>query len=262
MDGYKKLNNQPLIFALAEFRFSPIFEIEKYIPKIQEALRKKYPMVSQKISQKIQFLPDGMDIDNIPRWIFVSADKLNAVEISAERIVYTTKNYPRFDGFSEACRTILEMIAEVLEPALILRVGLRYGDAVIEKEGEKLEELVDSSFLLPDLLLGVERDVQRTTETIIPTKVGFLVVRSLCGNMKVLCMADINQGLFIPVKPELEPSKRVILDFDHFWEVKDPAASVAFNVVEIVGILASLHEPSREAFWNSTTDYARNVIWS
>lgn len=44
MSDYRKLSNQPLQLALTEVRFSPVLEIAKYIPLVQDKIRAKYPI--------------------------------------------------------------------------------------------------------------------------------------------------------------------------------------------------------------------------
>ena len=68
MTDYKKLENQPLKFVLAEFRFSPVMQIAEYIPKIQEALRKQYPIQDKRSEQTVQVQPGGIAVSAIDRW--------------------------------------------------------------------------------------------------------------------------------------------------------------------------------------------------
>ena len=98
MEEYKKLNKQPLKLVLAEFRFSPIMQINEYIPKLQESLRKTYPIPEKRSEQVIQLQSNGINVSNLDRWIFMTGNKKSAVDINQERIVYYTADYlPPFD---------------------------------------------------------------------------------------------------------------------------------------------------------------------
>lgn len=259
MTEYKKLNNQPLRFVLAEFRFSQIMKINDYIPQLQERLRKKYPIPLQQKEQAITVQNGGVSVTAIDRWTFLSANKKSAIEINQDRLMYYTAEYPRFEGFSNSCKEALEALIEIAEPSLVLRVGLRYGDLVKVDEGEKLVDLIDQSFAYPTCIDGLGESRQQRNEIFISTSVGGLLIRTLYGVHNQSCLPDI-QGLSVEVHQDRAPSERIILDFDHFWESKEEAISFESN--QILEILESLHETSREAFWRISTDYARNEKWA
>lgn len=259
MDDYKKLENQPLKFVLAEFRFSPVMQIAEYIPKIQEALRKQYPIPDKRSEQTVQVQPSGIAVSAIDRWAFTSANKKSAIDINQERLVYITAEYPRFAGFSDACKQAIDTLVNIVEPSLILRIGLRYSDLVMIDDGDDITELVSDHFALPNFIepLGVTR--QHSTDTFLNTDMGGLAIRTLYGKHNLTCLPDV-QGLPISITADATPSERIILDFDHYWEAKDK--SVSFETTEVLDKLAMLHETSREAFWTVTTDYARNEKWA
>ena len=259
MDDYKKLENQPLKFVLAEFRFSPVMQIAEYIPKIQEALRKQYPIPDKRSEQAIQVQPGGIAVSAVDRWAFISANKKSAVDINQERLVYITAEYPRFVGFSDTCKLAIETLANIVEPSLILRIGLRYSDLVTVNDGEKITDLVTDHFGMPNCIESLGTIRQHNTDTFLRTNIGGLVIRTLYGYHNLTCLPDV-QGLPISIMTDTTPSERMILDFDHYWEAKDE--SVSFETNDVLDKLAALHETSREAFWKVTTDYARNEKWA
>lgn len=259
MDDYKKLHKQPLKFVLAEFRFSPVMQIAEYIPKIQEALRKQYPIPEKKTEQVIQVQQGGVAVSTLDRWSFVTGDKRNAIEINQERLIYCTSDYLRFDGFSEFCEHVLKALAEIVEPSLILRIGLRYSDLITIDEDEDILQLIDPSFIFPSCVSELGDGMHQRSETLIKTESGVLAIRSLYGHHDLLFMPDI-KGLPVHVEKDESPSERMILDFDHFWEAKDEV--ISFEVDEILSRLQNMHEISRKAFWKITTDYARNQKWA
>lgn len=259
MDDYRKLNKQPLKFVLAEFRFSPVMEIVKYIPKFQEALRRKYPISETKSEQAIEVRHGGIAVSTIESWDFITSDKQNAVEINQERLIYCTAAYPRFNGFSEACEEILKVLIEVVEPSLLLRIGLRYSDLIMVGENEKISTLVDSHFVFPTCVSTLGKELHQRSEAFIKTDLGNLAIRTLYGHHDLSCLPDI-QGLPINIKKENSLSERIILDFDHIWESKDGQNN--FEINEILNKLSRLHEISREAFWKITTEYARSKKWT
>lgn len=259
VEDYKKLENQPLNFVLAEFRFSPVMQIAEFIPKIQEALRKQYPISEKRSEQAVQVQPGGIAVSSVDRWAFISANKKNAIEINQERLIYITAEYPRFAGFSDACKQAIDILVNIVEPSLILRIGLRYSDLVLVDDGEKITDLVNEHFGLPNCIKSLGETRQYTTDTFLHTELGGLVIRTLYGKHNLSYLPDIQQ-LPILIKKDTTPSERVILDFDHYWEAKDD--SVGFVTNDVLKKLAALHETTREAFWKVTTYYARSEKWA
>jgi uncharacterized protein (TIGR04255 family) len=260
MPDYRKLENQPLVLALVEVRFSPIFGIEKYIPDLQDKLRGAYPHVESSLSQSIEINEQGVNLSNVNRWAFASKDHSSAVDISYNRIVFFTTRYPRFEGFAEQVKQLLDILNDIAKPSLCSRIGLRYCDVIKTAQDETLGQLVSPGFLLPDCLSQSGPIAQHLTETVIETNgISHLVVRSLQAVTNNVTPPDIQQ---VPVKitHDDEASNRLILDFDHFWQNEDEQKDFCPN--EIIQMLSQLHIDSRKAFWNVTTDYARNEKWT
>jgi uncharacterized protein (TIGR04255 family) len=259
VDKFNKLNNQPLKFALAEFRFSPVMQIAEFIPRIQEALRKQYPTPVKRSGQTVQVQPSGISVSAEDRWAFISSNKKSAIEINQERITYVTTEYPRFPEFSEICKQAIKTLVDIVEPSLVLRIGLRYSDLITVDHGEDITNLVDKHFGLPSSIESLGGILQYSTDTFIHTDMGGLAIRTLYGENDLACLPDI-KGLPIPIKADTKPSERMIIDFDHYWEAKEE--SVNFETSEVLKKLSSLHKTTRDAFWKVTTDYARNRKWA
>lgn len=256
---YKKLKNQPLKAVLAEFRFSPVMQISEYIPKIQDALRKQYPIPEKKNEPLVQVQAGQIAVSSTDRWAFISANKKSAIDINQERLIYITSEYDRFEGFSNACKQAVDSLITIVEPSLILRIGLRYCDLVTVDTNETLSELVDQQFGYSESFNSLGTAQQQRNETFLHTKMGGLIIRTLYGKNNLTCMPDL-QSLPINFKSDPEPSERILLDFDHFWEAKDE--SINFETSDALDRLSMLHSTSREAFWKVTTDYARNTKWA
>jgi uncharacterized protein (TIGR04255 family) len=258
MQNYPKLSNQPLKLVLAEFRFSAVMGIEKYISELQEILRPDYPTPASGKEQLVEVQPTGINLSNVDNWSFISMDKKSAININQHRLVYLTSDYPRFEGFSSKCKEALKTLQEVVKPGLIERIGLRYSDLILIDEGENIADFVDSS-LAPSGKLEVIGDLQQQrNEYYILADSGGLFIRTLYGKHNLSFLPDIH-SLPIRIESEDEPSERMVLDFDHFWESK--GESIEFETQKILDLLESLHKTSREAFWNVTTDFARKEKW-
>ncbi|MFA5959076.1 MAG: TIGR04255 family protein [Tatlockia sp.] len=258
--NYKKLSNQPLKFVIAEFKFSPVLQINKFIPNVQEAFRKKYPLLDKSTEHLAQISSNGFKIENIDRWSFISSDKKHAVELNQGRMIYFTSVYDRFDGFLSSCEEALKIISEIIKPSLIERIGLRYSDLVLLNSDEKMKSLINTHFTYPTEISDLGTIQQQKTEVLIKTEQGQLAIRTLYGCHGLSYLPDLHNRLPISVQMENKPSERIILDFDHFWETGDD--SLSFDIKNVIQTLSSLHIISRKAFWQITTDYARNNKWA
>ena len=253
-----KLKKQPLILVLVEFRFSQVLEIGKFIPAIQSALRKDYPTLENKATQAINFEANGIAVNQIQAWAFLSADKKNVVEINHERLVFYTTDYDRFEGFSNKCKFLLETMKAIVEPGLITRIGLRYADLIRIDEQNKLSELINPAICPVSTFNTLGKIQHERKECYIVTDAGQLVFRTLWGVTNRVLPPDLHQ-LSLPIGLDLEYSEKLILDFDHFWDSRKE--SVVFDSGFILTRLQSLHKASKEAFDCVTTDKARREIW-
>jgi uncharacterized protein (TIGR04255 family) len=259
LNQYKKLENQPLTFVLAEFRFSPVEKIVDYIPAIQEGVRRQFPIFEKREEQTLQFDPAGMTVSRALSWAFLSADRKNAIDVNQNRIIYMTSDYPRFAGFSEACRKALDTLIGEVAPGLIFQIGLRYGDMIIPGNNT-IDDLVDSHFAIPPTINKLNPiSGQHRTETYLQTEFGKLMIRTLYGTSNLTILPDI-QNLPIALDHVPDASERLIIDFDHIWQAE--GESVVFETDTALDRLDDLHKVSREAFWEITTDYAKDEIWS
>lgn len=259
MTEYRKLENQPLKLVLVEFRFSQILQIEQYIPKLQEALRRQYPTFRKSTEQSIHVQADQFEISSSHRWSFISGDKKHAIDISQDKLVYFTNDYPRFDGFAGACKHALQTVIEIVEPSLLLRIGLRYCDLVTTENNEQFSQLVDEKFIPTATTQGLGSTRHLKTENYIKTQTGTLCIRSWFGVMPLTCPPDID-NVPVQIVRDQAATERLILDFDHIWEAGEE--SVPFELEQALTKLDALHEASRAAFWQVTTDYAREAKWS
>ena len=259
MVEYCKLGNQPLVFALAEFRFSPVAQIEKFFPDMQEALRREYPLEEMSVEQ-IMHVQDGtVSLTTVPRRGYFSADRDRVVLLDQNRMIYSTTAYPRFEGFSAACRSLVETLQRVVQPALILRIGLRYGDCIRIGPTESLQTYVDPCFGYPPQALSLGKPQFQREEIGIQTDIGNLMIRSLYGVHPLRCLPDLQGIPGMPV-PDTEASHRIVLDFDHGWA---PAPKPeAFGADRLLDVLSQLHTTAREAFWSLTSESAKKNQWA
>ena len=255
MHEYKKLINQPLVIALAEFRFSAILKMENYVSAFQDYLRHDFPHFSEMQQQEMIVDPHGIRVNSSTGWLFLSGNKKRAFMLDKDKITFMSSEYDRFPQFWDDCQKALAYIENEIKPALLLRVGLRYSDLIIEKESnEPIESYVQSVICNTGYFAEIGEQVHRINETVLKTNVGVMAIRSLYGKLNLSAWHDLSEP---PVMISKYPqhSKRILLDFDHFWQ--PDGETPEFNVDFIYKKINVLHERSREAFWEITTTQGR-----
>lgn len=261
---YCKLDRQPLTLVLAEFRFSPLQATVSRLYALQERMQQAFGKLEEYTTHTLHLAPDGSQ-EKVSGWGFLFRAKAgdSLVQVEPERLVYITTHYPRFPAFEARCREAVALLEETLAPERLLRVGLRYNDAVVPASEEALGAYLDGSLLPPASLAGLSYPLAgHRTETQIKTEAGLLVVRALVGGHGLAVMPDLERPF--PLAQSIEvPRDRLtaVLDFDHFWRAESQQPE-AFSQEAIGHRLAALHEPAREAFWCVTTAWARSERWS
>lgn len=257
-EDFVKLNNHPLLFVLAEFRFSDVRNIEEYIPKLQERFRKIFPFIEEKIGQEINLTPQGINISETKQWAFVSKDKSQAIILNYNRLVYMTADYDRFNGFKEGCKSVINILVDEVAPSLLTRIGLRYADLIIKNNDEDITSYVQNSVCEKGFLSEIGNSKRQMKETLIVTDVGFLNIRSMYAESDISILND-NDNFPINIARKNEVSERILLDFDHFWQPEKEEDSLNFETDEIFRKLEVLHKPARQAFWHITTKTGRKI---
>lgn len=260
---YPKLLRQPLTLVLAEFRFAPLALDGEQVEGFGALLGSAFPVLREAFTQQVQVAAGSVNTTLVPVYQGVDPAAGRYLHLDSGRLIYATTQYPRFEGFSEACGSILDALHAVLAPRELLRVGLRYNDAVVPNPGETLAHYLKPPLQPPaEPVFGGQGFVRHVTETVLQTTEGFLVVRALVGCHGLRTMPDLEGQLGLPVEEEI-PLDRVtaVLDFDHYWHRAEPGVE-AFSPGDAMKRLAALHAPARAAFWEMTTDFARRERWN
>jgi uncharacterized protein (TIGR04255 family) len=261
---YPKLKRQPLTLVLAEFRFSPLQATVSRLYALQEQMQQAFGQVEEFTTHTLRLAPDGSQ-ERASGWgfLFHSEAGDSLVQVEPERLIYVTTHYPRFPAFASRCLEAVTLLEETLAPEQLLRVGLRYNDVVVPEPEEALVAYLDGSLLPPASLAALPYPLAgHRTETRFKTEAGLVVVRALVSEHGLAVMPDIDPHFQLS-QPSEVPRDRLtaVLDFDHFWRA-EPQQREAFDQETVRHRLAALHEPTREAFWRVTTEWARSERWS
>lgn len=67
----EKLSKQPLVLVLIQIRFSPVMNLESYIPQIQSSLRiAGYPLIEGNDNLAVIAAPGGVKSVHTKQWLF------------------------------------------------------------------------------------------------------------------------------------------------------------------------------------------------
>jgi uncharacterized protein (TIGR04255 family) len=237
------LSRTPLIYIVTQVRFSAVVAIEKYVPAIQERLRKAYPWFLHSKIQEIAFQQQGApSIDFNDRYEFQSRDKKTGVVLTKNSVALHTNKYSSFEKFLEEFYESLSTVHECVGLSLVDRIGLRYVDLVRLRENEGWAD-----YLRPGLL-GLDANavgVQQWTSQFVTTgktEVGTLAFRYLHSNRALppdLTPETLNYEELLLKEGEVG----AILDFDHYSE-----SSQEFNLEAVIKIIGNLHDNLDRAF--------------
>jgi uncharacterized protein (TIGR04255 family) len=135
-----KLSKNPLALVLIQTRFSPISNLDKYIPDIQDDLRRTgFPYMTQKTGMRLDVMPEEIKQTSMAQWVFETVDKGTSLILDERQVLLQTVQYDSFELFIKQYLAILDIVMKKTDHSsfgVIERLGLRYVDQ-IRKQGEE-----------------------------------------------------------------------------------------------------------------------------
>src|SRR5258705_10846711 len=96
------LSKSPLVIVLSQVRISPILGMEKFLPAIQEQLRRTgYPKFRTSVTQEILLAPELKTVSSV-RWLFSDREEKTTAVIAPNFITLLTSRYEVFEKFADA----------------------------------------------------------------------------------------------------------------------------------------------------------------
>jgi len=242
------LSRTPLIYVVTQIRFSAIVSMDKYIPEIQEKLRRAYPWFYRAKIQEFAFQSEGApNISFTDRYEFMQRDKRSGVVLTSNSVALHTNKYSSYEIFEEEFIRALTAIHETVNIGLVERIGLRYVDLLRLGPNEGW-----SDYLKPGLLGLDAQDVgvsqwQSQSVSMGKTEVGTLAFRYTRSESPF--PPDLSPLNLQYEAPLLTPKETgTILDFDHYWEV-----AREFELESVVASIGDLHDSIDRAFRSAVT---------
>lgn len=252
-----QLRHAPLVYTLCQVRFSAILNIADYIPKIQEALRRNFPIFQEQTIQGIKISGKGkVETSTQTRWSFADKSNSSGYLIMSDAIVFHTTRYPTFEHFAEPLAAGLAVLQSQTETALAQRIGLRYIDQIVPSEGEDVSSLLRAGFTgFPATELDSNL-IQHRQETICDTPAGRMIIKVSVGRHSSLVPPDLEPITLESDAQIYDEQITALLDTDHYVE-----RNMDFDVKEIMSVADRLHDYTGQAFHLSVSEAAMKK-WS
>lgn len=250
-----KLSRSPLIYVVAQVNISAVVVMERYVPEIQEKLRKSgFPgFVSGQLPEFVFETPGTRPvISPISRFEFLDREGRTAIVLTPKSIAVHTNQHTSFDGLQAIITMALETVHAAAKLQMHERIGLRYVNLIELEAEEKLKD-----YLVPHLLGYDETSIGVSGSSFNfqfegNTPFGRLVSRHYppqIGNMLPPDLAGISLNYSYRQAPS--QGRASLLDFDHAADYKGD-----FVVEEILETVESLHDGLDVLFRNSVTTFA------
>jgi uncharacterized protein (TIGR04255 family) len=235
-----RLSLSPLLLVLAQVRFSPILQMDRFIPSIQERFRNEgFPKFQAMQSTTIQ-IPGIPAVSQNPTvyWEFMDREDKKSIVIGTESIAFSVSDYSTFEDFRVGLQIALLTVQETVKLELRTRLGLRYVNLIIPEKGKRVSDYVHAE------ILGLSRDELPLQRLAYGSQ---LVCKSEIGRFTLRCAHQIG-GLVLPLdlqlirlalnKPRVLDQEFCVLDFDHSVEQQSDfdlaAVSTAFHELNTV----------------------------
>jgi uncharacterized protein (TIGR04255 family) len=250
-----KLERSPLEFVLVQVRFSPVTAMGKYIPPLQDELRKSgFPGFTKERMQQVTFGPEPT-VETGTRWCFVSREKREGVVLTEDFVVYETSRYDVFESFTKQFKDVLEKLNAVAEIDFASQIGLRYVDVVRSLDGHPPQWFIREELQGLTATSVNEDEVTNQFLSLVKTSEGRLKFKSFEGRGPGFMPPDLDATRlqFDLELTEHDPFR--ILDFDHIWK-----GEIDFVPDEIVDKMWALHG-SIERIFKATVTKEAIAVW-
>jgi uncharacterized protein (TIGR04255 family) len=260
----RQMKNAPVYFTIAQVRFNPILSLSTFIPGIQEDFRKHhFADFKKSVAMTFAFAPVvNKETENqmppaqpLERYVFSDTANTQNFLLEYGALSFQSTRYEIFETFVAELMNGLGLLDQMVGGlSFVERVGLRYLDAVIPREGETLDQ-----YLIPEALGLYGRLKGRTkhtfSETMAESSEGSLISRAVVQEGPVGFPPDLLLNeLKITQSFANFNGMHAILDTDAFIAERMP-----FNLGEVKKRLGVLHDRINEAFRALVTPHALDV---
>ena len=265
----KKMKHAPVYFAIAQVRHNPVLRISDYLPQIQESMRiAGYPDFKRTVVLAFNLFSQAQDSaaptavqapspHQVERFTFANTNCTRGFIVENNALSLQATEYDTFEIFSGEFFKGLAIIHTAVKLDYVERVGLRYLDAVVPKEGDtSLPKYLKLEVLGLAHSLGDDIDVSLSiSETHFKASAGRVLARTIIQNGSLGFPMDLQPiGVNIASRFGGIHGVHAILDTDASHEERQ-----VFDMPSLSARLTGLHDDVRMAFDAAVTPHALQV---
>ncbi len=145
------LARAPLVRVIAQVRFPPVASLGRadFMAPFQEELRRRYPILTPQRTAGFMLGPQGVVLQNSDGIVWRFRDKPAAwhVSLGTDFVALEATSYSDRDDFMTRLEEVLRALEKTAEPAIYVRLGLRYINRVTGAEFAQLSDLLRAEVL-------------------------------------------------------------------------------------------------------------------
>lgn len=257
----QQLKNPPVYFTVAQARFNPLLKLVDYLPAIQDALRKAgYPAFTKHTSFALQFgVQDGQAVPQpvpLELYAFANIGQTHVFTLGSDTLTFQSTSYGTFETFSTQFLDGLSILHQMVNLDFTDRVGLRYLDQVLPKQGESVNQYLAPEVQGMSAHLGGQT-LHSYAETLSAFDHVQLRSRVVIQDGGLSFPPDVQpQGMVVEGRFAKCAGRHAVLDTDGFVERRQ-----AFSKESVTQELDDIHQVIGAAFKATVTSHAM-LVWN
>jgi len=150
-----RLSQPPVFLVLCQVRHSPVLKLDSLLPEFQDRMRKKgFPgyrankQVGFEITGDLGKQEDMKVVQKeVTTHLLTNSDESEAFVVTSDSFAFQTTVYGDFERFSELFVKGLSEYQDVVSPALVTRMGVRFLDLVVPPADVPVSNYVRCEYL-------------------------------------------------------------------------------------------------------------------
>jgi uncharacterized protein (TIGR04255 family) len=258
-----KWKNAPVVYVIVQVRFSPILSLQTYISEIQEHFRRNgFPAFDRRVNFQLalsvpppnnaELAASSIPFESAPAYVFSKRDSSQSFILEQNGLTFHVTDYEDFNWFLDLFLKQLSHINEVVKPDSSERIGLRYIDAVLPREGTNIQD-----YFIPEVLglsqKPLEGSLQHAfSETMFRNGDTSTVSRVLVRDGQIAFPPDLGL-LQISINPRFtsKVGPHATIDTDSSQQIRSE-----MDLLKVRSTLEGLQKSVHQAFHTVVTDFA------